>query len=511
MHKVLAEKMKESAMAVLPIGAIILILHFFVVPLPGMTLPMMLTGMFMLFLGMSLFSIGVDMAMMPIGQHVGSALIVSRNLPLIVGVLFAFGFVVTIAEPDLSVLARQVASIPDTTLLVAISVGVGLFLVLAVLRILFHWRLSRLLVIAYPIAFIIAVFSSDYLAVAIDSAALTTGPVTVPFLLAIGSGFAAVSSGKSADEDNFGISAICSVGPILSVLLLGTFFDSSGTQYIAQAAEPVTTYGAMALMFLDSLWHALGEIAMIIAPIVAVFILFQVIKLKLSRTELIRIFVGLVYLLAGITIFFAGVNKGFLPAAAALGEELGRLNNNWILIPIAFVIGLGVVLAEPTVYVLTNQVRDITNGAISRRLMLSGMAAGVGVAMSLSITRILFGFSIWWILIPGYIISLSLSFFAPGMFVGIGFDSGGVVTGAMTAAFVVPFSIGVCSVIPGRNIVADAFGTAGVLAMVAPIMIQLLGISYSRKLKKARLLDAQAVGHSAEEAEAGTETEAAEA
>ena len=180
MHKVLAEKMKESAMAVLPIGAIILILHCFVVPLPGMTLPMMLTGMFMLFLGMSLFSIGVDMAMMPIGQHVGSALIASRNLPLIVGVLFAFGFVVTIAEPDLSVLARQVASIPDTTLLVAISVGVGLFLVLAVLRILFHWRLSRLLVIAYPIAFIIAVFSSDYLAVAIDSAALTTGPVTVP-------------------------------------------------------------------------------------------------------------------------------------------------------------------------------------------------------------------------------------------------------------------------------------------------------------------------------------------
>ena len=206
-----------------------------------------------------------------------------------------------------------------------------------------------------------------------------------------------------------------------------------------------------------------------------------------------------------------GAQPAVLPAATALGEELGRLNNNWILIPIAFVIGLGVVLAEPTVYVLTNQVRDITNGAISRRLMLSGMAAGVGVAMSLSITRILFGFSIWWILIPGYIISLSLSFFAPGMFVGIGFDSGGVVTGAMTAAFVVPFSIGVCSVIPGRNIVADAFGTAGVLAMVAPIMIQLLGISYSRKLKKARLLDAQAVGHSAEEAEAGTGTEAAEA
>ena len=230
--------------------------------------------------------------------------------------------------------------------------------------------------------------------------------------------------------------------------------------------------------------------------------IFQIVKLKLSRSELFRIFAGLVYLLVGMAIFLAGVNNGFLPAAVALGETMGQLSYNWILIPVSLVIGASVVLAEPTVYVLVNQVVEITQGAVSRKLLLSAMSLGVGLAMALSMVRILYGISIWWILLPGYAISLTLTFFVPNMFVGIGFDSGEVVTGAMSAAFVIPLAIGVCSVIPGRNIVADAFGTAGVLTMIPPIIIQTIGLIYSRKLKKAKRLDAEAVEHSAEATEA---------
>ncbi|WP_144350905.1 DUF1538 domain-containing protein [Sporomusa termitida] len=243
-------------------------------------------------------------------------------------------------------------------------------------------------------------------------------------------------------------------------------------------------------MFGWAMWHTLLEVAIILVPILGMFLIFQITKLKLSRIELIKIFVGLIYLLVGLTIFLSGVNKGFMPAAVALGEAIGQLSYNWILIPISLVIGACVVLAEPTVYVLVNQVRKITDGAISRRLLLSAMALGVGIAMSLSIVRILSGLSIWWFLLPGYTISLALTFFVPNIFVGIGFDSGEVVTGAMSAAFVIPFAIGVCSVIPDRNVVVDAFGIAGLITMIPPIIIQTIGLIYSNKLKKAKELEA---------------------
>jgi hypothetical protein len=452
----------------------------------------------LLFVGLTLFSIGVELAMLPIGEHVGAALISSRRLPLVIVVLFVFGFIVTAAEPDLSVLANQVASIPNTSLIVGISLGVGAFLVLAVLRVVFHWRLGRVLAVVYPLAFMVAIFSSDYLAVAIDSAAVTTGPVTVPFLLAIGGGFAAVSSSKSAEDDNFGISAICSVGPIISVLILGMFHNSADTRFLPQPNPEIASALDLARLFGGNMGHTFMEVALILVPILVMFLVFQITRLKLSRSELIKIFVGLIYLLAGLTVFLVGVNKGFLPAAVSLGETIGRLSYNWVLVPISLVIGASVVLAEPTVYVLVNQVAKITDDAIPRRLMLSAMALGVGIAMSLSILRILLGISIWWILIPGYAISLLLTFVVPNIFVGIGFDAGEVVTGAMSAAFVIPFAVGVCSMIPGRNVVEDAFGIAGILTMIPPIIVQTIGLLYSRKMKKARALDADALEHTAE-------------
>lgn len=498
--KILWDKFKESLQAVVPIGVIILILHFTIVPLPLGTLALMLVGMVMLIVGLSLFSIGTDLAMMPMGQHIGSALIRSKNLPVVVISLLVFGFAVTVAEPDLSVLANQVASIPNNQLIIGIAVGVGVFLVLATLRILFRWRLNRLLVVLYIIAFIFAFISKDYIAVAFDASAVTTGPITVPFLLAIGAGFSASMAGKDTDEDTFGICGICSIGPIIAVLILGMFFDSSNNSYITQPDANVGGAAELFAIFGDGIVHTFLEVILVLLPIVAIFIIFQMVRLRLSKTELIKIVVGLIYLLFGLTIFLAGVNYGFMPAAKFLGENMGALDFNWVLIPICLVIGACVVLAEPAVHVMTKQVEEVTSGAISRGMMLFGMALGVGIAMSLAMVRLLFGISILWILLPGYALALVLSFFVPKIFVGIGFDSGGVAAGAMSAAFVLPFTIGVCTAL-GGNVILEAFGVVGMIAMMPPITIQIMGIIYKVKLKRTEKLEHEAEEKLIEESE----------
>jgi hypothetical protein len=484
MKKVLFEKLKESLQAVLPIGVIILLLDLVLVPMPRGTLILMMCGMATLIVGLTLFSLGTDTAMMPMGAHIGAALLQSKNLKLLLLGCFVFGCLVTVAEPDLQVMTKQVPSVPDLTLLGSVAVGVGAFLVLAVLRILFRWRLSPMLVIMYAVTFAIAFFSADYLAVAFDASAVTTGPITVPFLLALGAGFAAVSSGKDSEEDNFGICAICSVGPILAVLVTGLFFDSQVTGYELETPATVVGFGEFLRLFCDGLLRSFEEVGMVIIPIVGIFAVFQFMYLKLSRTELVKICVGLLYILFGLTIFLTGANKGFMPAGKYLGEAMGALEYNWILVPICLVVGASVVVAEPAVHVLTKQVEEITAGAISRRTLLASMAVGVGVAMSLAMVRMLIGLSIWWTIAPICFLALSLTFFVPRLFVGIGFDSGGVAAGAMSATFVLPFTIGVCESL-GGSVMIDAFGVVGMIAMTPPITLQLIGVLYNRKMKKA--------------------------
>ncbi|MDR2180081.1 MAG: DUF1538 domain-containing protein [Synergistaceae bacterium] len=484
MKKVLFEKLKESLQAVLPIGIIILLLDVAVVPMPRGTLVLMICGMVILIIGLTLFSLGTDTAMMPMGAHIGSALLQSKNLPLLIVGCFVFGCLVTVAEPDLQVMTKQVPSVPDLTLLGSVAVGVGVFLVVAVLRILFRWRLSHMLIAMYALTFAIAFFSADYLAVAFDASAVTTGPITVPFLLALGAGFAAISSGKDSEEDNFGICAICSIGPILAVLITGLFFDSQATGYELDTPATVMGLGELLKLFGTGFLRSFEEVGMVIVPIAGIFALFQFTYLKLSKTELVKICVGLLYLLFGLTIFLTGVNKGFMPAGKYLGEAMGALENNWILVPICLVVGASVVVAEPAVHVLTKQVEEITAGAISRRTLLSSMAIGVGIAMSLAMVRMLIGLSIWWIIAPICSFALILTFFVPRLFVGIGFDSGGVAAGAMSATFVLPFTIGVCESL-GGSVMVDAFGVVGMIAMMPPVTLQLIGVLYNQKMKKA--------------------------
>jgi hypothetical protein len=493
MKKVLLEKLKESLQAVLPIGLIILLIHFTLVPMPGGTLALMLCGMVTLIAGLTLFSLGTEMAMMPMGAHIGSALLHSKNLLLLVAGCFIFGFVVTVAEPDLQVMTEQVPSVPNLTLLLGVAGGVGIFLVLAMLRVLFRLKLAYVLIAMYAVTFAFAFFSPDYLAVAFDASAVTTGPITVPFLLALGSGVAAVSSGRNSEEDNFGICAICSVGPILAVLILGLFFDASSSAYETEAQATVSAAGELLRLFADGLFHSFRDVSMVIIPIVGIFAIFQATHLRLSRTELVKIGVGLLYLLGGLTIFLTGVNRGFMPAGRYLGEAMGALPNNWILPPLCLFIGACVVVAEPAVHVLTRQVEEITNGSIPRSMLLFSMAFGVGLAMSLTMVRMLAGISIWWIILPGCTLALILTFFVPSIFVGIGFDSGGVAAGAMSAAFVLPFTLGVCESL-GGNAMIDAFGVVGMIAMMPPVTLQLLGVLYNLRLKKARMSEAERSG-----------------
>ena len=485
MKNVLLDKLRESIQAVLPIGLIILLIHFTIVSMPLGTVSLMLGGMALLIVGLTLFSFGVDMSMMPMGMHIGSVFIRSRNLKLLIYGCFIFGFLVTVAEPDLHVMAIQVPSVPDYIFLCSVASGVGVFLILALLRILFRVKLSYILVLLYIITLVMGILSFDYLAVAIDASAVTTGPVTVPFLLALGAGVASVSGGKGSEEDNFGLCGICSIGPILAVLAIGLFFDAQSSNYEVVPQSTVDSFSEMLKLFKDGLTRSFWEVAMVIVPIIGIFAIFQVTHLKLSRSELVKIGVGLLYLMIGLTIFLAGVNRGFLPAGKFLGEAMGAMDHNWILVPICLFVGACVVVAEPAVHVLTKQVAEITNGAIPRGLLLFCMASGFGMAMSLAMVRILTGISIWWFLVPGYLVALSLSFFVPNIFVGIGFDSGGVAAGAMSAAFVLPFTLGACESM-GGNVMIDAFGVVGMIAMMPPVTLQLVGVLYNRKLKKAQ-------------------------
>jgi hypothetical protein len=337
----------------------------------------------------------------------------------------------------------------------------------------------------YALVLLVALKSSDYVAVAFDASAVTTGPITVPFLLSMGVGIAATTGSRRGEDDNFGICALCSIGPILTVLIMGLFYDAQSTGYEFETPVTVESAAELARLFRWGAFRSFREVVMVVVPIFSIFMLYQVTRLRLSRVELVKIGVGLLYLMIGLTLFLTGVNRGFMPSGKYLGESMGALPHNWILVPICLVVGACVVVAEPAVHVLTKQVEEITSGAISKRMMLFGMALGVGLAMSLAMLRMLAGISIWWCVVPGYLIALLLTFYVPDMFVGIGFDSGGVAAGAMSAAFVLPFTIGVCNA-RGGSIMTEAFGVVGMIAMMPPITVQTMGVIYARILKKAR-------------------------
>lgn len=431
--------------------------------------------------GMLLFSIGVELSMTPIGERVGTTMTKSKKLFVMVGISFIIGFMITISEPDLQVLAEQVPSVPNMALILAVAIGVGSFLVIALLRMLFGIALSHMLLVFYVAIFIFSYFvPGDFLAVAFDSGGVTTGPMTVPFIMALGIGISAIRSDKHAANDSFGLVALCSIGPILAVLILGMFYHPEHTEYVAKAIPDIDNSVELWKMFAKEIPTYMKEMAVSIFPIVVFFLLFQAVSRDMKKKAMIKIGIGLIYTYAGLFLFLTGVNVGFMPAGNYLGQVIAKLPAFWIIIPIGMVIGYFIVKAEPAVQVLTKQVEEITSGAISEKAMGLSLSIGVAVSVGLAMVRVLTGISIMWFLIPGYAIALILTFFVPKIFTAIAFDSGGVASGPMTATFLLPFAMGACDAL-GGSIITDAFGIVAMVAMTPLITIQVMGVVYKQK------------------------------
>lgn len=484
MNVKLKEKIRESLSAVLPITGIVLMLSIFVIPMELGSVVMFLTGALMLIVGMGFFQLGAEMAMTPLGEGVGVQISKMKKLLTVLLTGFLMGVIITVSEPDLQVLAGQVPSVPNMVLIMTVAVGVGLFLALAIVRIRYKISLSMLLIVCYLALILVSAFvPKEFLAVAFDSGGVTTGPMTVPFIMAMGVGLASVRSDKNAANDSFGLVALSSVGPILAVLILGCFFKPTEAAYTLTDVATVVTTQDVARVFAQGLPLYTREVLLSLVPILWVFLIFQWLTHRYHGLQIKRIIVGFGYTYIGLVLFLCGANVGFAPVGAYLGKELAGLSLRWILVPIGALIGYYIVKAEPAIQVLNHQVEAVTNGAISVKMMNRCMQIGVAASVGLAMLRVLTGISIQWFVIPGYIIALVLSRLVPDIFIGIAFDSGGVASGPMTSTFLLPLSIGVCEAL-GGNLMTDAFGVVALVALTPLIAIQLMGLVY--KLKTAK-------------------------
>ena len=482
----LREKLLEALQAVLPIVAIVLVLCFTIAPVSPSILLCFLLGAVLIVVGIMFFTLGAEMSMTPMGERVGAVLTRSRKLPVILGVGFLLGFLITISEPDLQVLANQVPSIPNHTLIFSVAAGVGLFLTVAFLRMLLGVALPPLLVAFYGLVFVLAAFvPREFLAVAFDSGGVTTGPMTVPFIMALGVGVSAIRGDRHAADDSFGLVALCSVGPILAVLILGIAFRASDSTYIPPVLPEVSDSVELWQLFHEGLPEYIKEIASSLLPIVVMFGVFQAVALRLDKRTLGRIAVGLAYTYVGLVLFLTGANVGFMPAGNYLGQVLTGQSYRWVIIPIGMLIGYFIVKAEPAVYVLNKQVEEVTDGAISAQAMGMALSAGVSISVGLAMVRVLTGISILWFLIPGYAVAIGISFVVPKLFTAIAFDAGGVASGPMTATFLLPLAQGACVAV-GGNIVTDAFGVVAMVAMTPLITVQLMGLAAQLKTGRRR-------------------------
>ena len=484
----LKSKLKEALTSVVPVAAIVLLLSFTpLLDLTGTETVVFTVSAVMLIISISLFNLGADLAMTPMGQHVGEGLTKSKNLGVLLSVCFAMGLLITVAEPDLSVLAGQVSAVIDETLLiVTVGVGVGLFLLISVLKIVFKIDLSTVLMFFYMMLFAFCALliengKSGFLPLSFDSGGVTTGPITVPFIMALGVGIAMTIGGRNAKENSFGLIALCSVGPVLSVMILSITSNGDLTYRLPDYSITAHSGGA----FGGLLFSTMGEVRKSLLLIAAFFFILQFAVLKLPKRKIIQILIGIVNTFFGLVIFLTAVTAGFMPIGFKIGSSLAEANPK-ILVIFAFLLGMVVVLAEPAVHVLNKQVEETTSGAVTKREMMIALSVGVGVSIGLSVIRIVCGFSLLYYLIPGYLLSLGLSFFVPGLYTSIAFDSGGVASGPLTSSFILPLAIGACVALRGADEVMNyAFGIVAMVAMTPLITIQTLGFK-SVMVRKSR-------------------------
>ena len=489
---IISSKVKESFSSVLPITFIILLLSATLTPLDSGVMLVFILGALLVVFGMGLFTLGADSAMTPIGSYVGAEVVKSKRLWIIIPVYFIVGVLITIAEPDLQVLAHELAGSFSSSyvLLITVGVGVGVFLVIAFLRIVLKIKLKYLLLIFYVAVFALAFYMSSIgleglVPLSFDSGGVTTGPMSVPFIIAIGTGVASLRSDKDGVADGFGLTALCSIGPILAVMILGVVCEPQNVNSTVHEAVNVGNSKELLSQFGVALPEYMKEVAFALLPIVGVFFAVLLFGRGISKSQLGRIVIGVLYTYVGLVVFLTGVNVGFAPIGYMMGKLIGNLNFNWIIIPIGMLIGYFMVSAEPAVHVLTVQVFETTGGQIPKKALSISLMIGTAISVGLAMVRILTSLPIMYLLIPGYAIALILTFIVPEIFTAIAFDSGGVASGAMTACFLMPFAQGLCTAV-GGNTMTDGFGVVAMVAMTPLIAIQILGLVYKIKLAKIK-------------------------
>ena len=491
--KELWSKIREALISTISITLLV----YLIALLPGFSfnsseLISFTVGAILLILGIGLFNLGADIAMTPMGSHVGSGLSRQKSIGWLLAVCFVLGMLITIAEPDLQVLANQVSSVMNgKALIFTVGFGVGAFLIIAILRIIFKTRLSAILMLFYMLLFALSLILSvndniDLLPMAFDSGGVTTGPITVPFIMALGVGISKVLGGRNNQDNSFGLVALCSIGPVLAVLILGIFARNDLSYSISYDNVESNVLHA----YLENASHVAKEVAIALGLIVFFFLLCQVFFLKLQKRHLLKIGIGVIFTYIGLVMFLTGVNVGYMPIGYKMGTQMSSFHPA-LLVGIGLLIGVMVVMAEPAIHVLNSQVEDVTDGYVKKKSMMIGLCAGVGAAIALSMLRIIFDFSLVYYIIPGYFISLALSLFVPPMYTAIAFDSGGVASGPMTSGFILPFAIGVCVSLQGESaVLRDGFGVVALVAMAPLITIQLLGFKaiVSNKIKEMRAM-----------------------
>lgn len=482
----LMQKLKEVVISVLPITIIVLLLNFTVVPIGANLVGRFIVGAIFIVLGLAIFLFGVELGIQPIGTLMGESITRSKKLWIVIIFGFILGFLINVAEPDLQVLAKQVSEvtsgvISQSSLIIIVSIGIGLLVSVGLGRIVFNFPLNKLLTILYGIIFILGLLASpSFLGIAFDSGGATTGSMTVPFILSLGLGVSSIRGGKESEEDSFGLVGIASTGPMIAVFMMSIF--SKINELTGDLPTHAEDKVGIIAPFIHEMPKIIFEVTMALLPFLILFFIFQAFFFKLTKRQFNKILKGLLYTFIGFVLFLTGVNAGFMEAGTAIGHGIASLENNWIVIPIGFIIGFTVILAEPAVYVLNEQIEDVTSGHIKKKVILYTLAIGVAVAVSLSMLRIMIvNIKLWHFLLPGYVLAIVLSYFAPKLFVGIAFDSGGVASGPMTATFILAFAQGVAKAIEGADVLMDAFGVIAMVALTPLIAIQILGLIYERK------------------------------
>lgn len=490
--EVFIDKLKEVLQSVLPITILVTILHFTIAPLPGIEFSRFLFGALLIIMGLAVFLFGVDIGITPIGNYLGKEIARSNSLKFVLMMGLILGFFISIAEPDLIILSNQVSevtdgAIPSTVLLVVVSVGIAFMMTIGLFRIVYRFPLRNIFFVIYTLIFLLTIFSSnDLFAIAFDASGSTTGALTVPFMLALATGVASLNhDSKSAEIDSFGLVGVASSGAILSVLILGLFTGDGGIT--GTLSVDIGAYTSWVVPFTDTLPHMALETVLSIAPILIILVFYNlfIAKRKMQKAEFKRAMLGLLYLYIGLVLFLTGVNAGFLNVGRQLGMTIAGMDSKWPVLFIGLLLGLVVILAEPAVYVLTHQIEYVTNGSVKRSVVLVFLSVGVGLAVLLSVVRVLVPeILLWHYLVPGYIIALVLAFRVPNLFVGMAFDAGGVASGPMTATIILAFIQGVAEITPHSNVLLDGFGMIAMVAMMPILSLQLLGAIYQRRSKK---------------------------